>query len=76
MIKIVLVDDQVLIREGLRILLPLQGNLEIVGEASNGNEAIVVVQHTQPDVVLMDIRMPQMDGVAATRALRAVSYTH
>lgn len=70
MIKIVLVDDQVLIREGLRILLPLQGNLEIVGEASNGNEAIAVVQHTQPDVVLMDVRMPLLDGVAATRALR------
>ncbi len=73
MIKIVLVDDQVLIREGLRILLPLQGNLEIVGEASNGNEAIAVVQHTQPDVVLMDVRMPLLDGVAATRALRALA---
>ena len=73
MIKIVLVDDQVLIREGLRILLPLQGNLEIVGEASNGNEAIVVVQHTQPDVVLMDVRMPLLDGVAATRALRELA---
>lgn len=73
MIKIVLVDDQVLIREGLRILLPLQGNLEIVGEASNGNEAIAVVQHTQPDVVLMDVRMPLLDGVAATRALRELA---
>ncbi len=73
MIKIVLVDDQVLIREGLRILLPLQGNLEIVGEASNGNEAIAVVQQTQPDVVLMDVRMPLLDGVAATRALRELA---
>lgn len=73
MIKIVLVDDQVLIREGLRILLPLQGNLEIVGEASNGNEAITVVQQTQPDVVLMDVRMPLLDGVAATRALRELA---
>lgn len=73
MIKIVLVDDQVLIREGLRILLPLQGNLEIVGEASNGNEAIAVVLQTQPDVVLMDVRMPLLDGVAATRALRELA---
>ncbi len=66
MIRVLLVDDQSLIRRGLRALLELEADLAIVGEAENGQMAIEQVQALQPDVVLMDIRMPIMDGVAAT----------
>jgi DNA-binding NarL/FixJ family response regulator len=65
-IKILLVDDQDLIRRGLRALLKTDRDLVVVGEASNGREAIDLVGSLQPDVVLMDVRMPEMDGVAAT----------
>ncbi|MEO1378005.1 MAG: response regulator transcription factor, partial [Cyanobacteria bacterium J06635_10] len=70
MISVVLVDDQHLIRQGLKALLELEPDLEIVGEAANGQEAVVMVEKLQPDVVLMDIRMPRMDGVAATREIK------
>lgn len=66
MIRVLLVDDQLLIRQGLRALLELEPDLEIVGEAENGQHAIEQVRVLQPDVVLLDIRMPVMDGVAAT----------
>jgi DNA-binding NarL/FixJ family response regulator len=66
MIKVLLVDDQGLIRQGLRALLELESDLEIVGEGENGEQAINLVAEFQPDVVLLDIRMPIMDGVAAT----------
>jgi DNA-binding NarL/FixJ family response regulator len=69
MIRIVLVDDQHLIRQGLKALLELEPDLEVVGEGENGQMAIALVASLQPDVVLMDIRMPMMDGVAATRAI-------
>ncbi|WP_138500778.1 response regulator [Nostoc sp. PA-18-2419] len=69
-IKVLLVDDQSLIRQGLRALLELEPDLEIVGEAQNGEEAINLVTEFQPDVVLLDIRMPVMDGVAATREIQ------
>jgi DNA-binding NarL/FixJ family response regulator len=69
MIKVLLVDDQGLIRQGLRALLELETDLEIVGEAENGEVAINLVAQLQPDVVLMDIRMPIMDGVAATKEI-------
>ncbi|MDZ8239666.1 MAG: response regulator transcription factor [Nostoc sp. ChiQUE01a] len=69
-IKVLLVDDQSLIRQGLRALLELEPDLEIVGEAENGEEAINFVAELQPDVVLLDIRMPIMDGVAATREIQ------
>ncbi|MDZ7962020.1 MAG: response regulator transcription factor [Aulosira sp. DedQUE10] len=69
MIKVLLVDDQNLIRQGLRALLELETDLEIVGEAENGEMAINLVAQLQPNVVLMDIRMPLMDGVAATREI-------
>lgn len=69
MIRIVLVDDQHLIRQGLKALLELEPDLEVVGEGENGQMAIALVASLQPDVVLMDIRMPIMDGVAATRAI-------
>ncbi|MBE9006403.1 response regulator transcription factor [Fortiea sp. LEGE XX443] len=69
MIKVLLVDDQNLIRQGLKALLELESDLEIVGEAENGEVAVELVAKLQPDVVLMDMRMPIMDGVAATREI-------
>lgn len=66
MIRVVLVDDQALFRAGIRMLLSSQADLEIVGEAGDGAEALTVVAQTRPDVVLMDIRMPVMDGLTAT----------
>lgn len=69
MISLLLVDDQNLIRQGLKALLELEPDLEIVGEAENGSMAIDRVQALQPKVVLMDIRMPVMDGVMATKQI-------
>ncbi|GAA4195807.1 response regulator transcription factor [Microbacterium oryzae] len=66
MIRVVLVDDQALFRAGIRMVVASQPDLEVVGEAGDGQEAIAVVRATRPDVVLMDIRMPVMDGLAAT----------
>ena len=69
MISILLVDDQSLIRQGLRALLELEADIKIVGEAENGQIAINLVRELKPNVILMDIRMPIMDGVAATREI-------
>jgi DNA-binding NarL/FixJ family response regulator len=69
MIRILLVDDQSLIRQGLKALLELELDLQVVGEAENGQTAIALIETLQPDIVLMDIRMPVMDGVAATREI-------
>ena len=71
MIRVLLVDDQALFCEGLRTLLDLQPDIEVVGEARNGREAIECVARAAPDVVLMDMQMPVLDGVAATRDIRA-----
>lgn len=68
-IRLLLVDDQRLLRDGMRILLELEPDLEVVGEAANGREALDRYPELLPDVVLMDIKMPEMDGVAATRQL-------
>jgi len=68
-IKILLVDDQPLFREGLRTLLSVHSDLEVVGEAGNGEEALAFARALQPSVVLMDLQMPVLDGVAATRRL-------
>jgi DNA-binding NarL/FixJ family response regulator len=68
-IRLLLVDDQQIIRQGLRSLLEAKPDLEVVGEAENGKQAVTQVETLQPDVVLMDVRMPVMDGVAATRLI-------
>jgi DNA-binding NarL/FixJ family response regulator len=69
-IRILLVDDQALFREGMRTLLSVRPELDVVGEASNGREAVEAAGRLKPDVVLMDLRMPVLDGVGATRILR------
>jgi DNA-binding NarL/FixJ family response regulator len=71
-IRVVLVDDQVLFRTGIRMVIASQPDLEVVGEASDGREALAVVTETRPDVVLMDIRMPVMDGIEATEKVVAM----
>jgi len=66
-IRILIVDDQVLFREGLRTLLTVQPEFEVIAEAGNGEEALQFIKQDQPDIVLMDLRMPGMDGVTTTR---------
>ncbi len=70
-IKVLIVDDHVVVREGIRILLGLQPDIQVVGEAVDGNEAIWKTRELTPDIVLMDIAMPGMDGLEATRELTA-----
>jgi len=68
-IKVLIADDQALIRSGLRAILESEPGMEVAGEAGDGAEAVEAVRRLRPDVALMDIRMPRLDGVAATRAL-------
>lgn len=70
MIKVVIVEDQTIVRQGLRSLLGLSGDIEIAGEAADGEEAIGVIEETKPDVVLLDLRMPKLDGVGVLKRLR------
>jgi two-component system, NarL family, response regulator LiaR len=69
-IRVLVVDDHAVVREGLRTFLSLQDGIEVVGEASDGREAIAAAQRLRPDVVLMDLVMPRVDGVQAMRELR------
>ncbi|MCC8243673.1 response regulator [Saccharothrix luteola] len=73
MIDVVVVDDQALLRGSFRVLVDSADDLRVVGEAGDGAEAVSVVRSTSPDVVLMDIRMPGVDGIAATREIGAFS---
>jgi len=68
-IKVMIVDDHTIVREGISALLALAGDIEVVGEATNGNEALTMVSELNPDVVLMDIAMPIMGGLEATRRM-------
>src|SRR5690606_33423846 len=70
-VRVALVDDQTLVRAGFRALLERTPGLEVVGDAEDGAQAVELVRRTMPDVVLMDIRMPGMDGLAASRAILA-----
>jgi DNA-binding NarL/FixJ family response regulator len=69
-IRILIVDDHAVVRQGLKMFLALDEELEVIGEAANGEEAIRRARELTPDVVLMDLLMPQMDGIAATEAIR------
>jgi DNA-binding NarL/FixJ family response regulator len=71
--RLVLVDDQSLVRTGFRMILDETADIEVVGEASDGRAALQVVSETRPDIVLMDVRMPGIDGIEATRRIRAMS---
>ncbi|HET7567450.1 MAG TPA: response regulator transcription factor [Gaiellaceae bacterium] len=70
MIRVLLADDQELVRSGFRLILELADGIEVVGEAADGREALRLAKELQPDVVLMDVRMPELDGIEATRLLR------
>ncbi len=69
-IQVMIVDDHAIVREGLSMLLEEESNIEVVGEASNGKEAVLRAEKLQPQVVLMDLVMPEMDGITATQAIR------
>jgi DNA-binding NarL/FixJ family response regulator len=68
-IRVLLVDDQALIRAGFRMILDAEEDMEVVGECADGTQAVDSVRRLSPDVVLMDIRMPEMDGIEATRLI-------
>ena len=76
MIRVLLADDQVLVRAGFKALLDAQSDIGVVGEAVDGSEAVELARTLEPDVVLMDIRMPGMDGLAATRTIVADERLH
>lgn len=72
-IRVILADDHVIVRNGIKILLESEGEVEVIAEASNGKEAIDLVKQLKPDILISDIRMPVMNGLEATAALKAIS---
>lgn len=73
MVTLLLVDDQASVRAGLRLRLALEPDLQVIGEAGDGMEALERVRELEPDVVLMDVEMPRLDGIAASAAMRAAA---
>ena len=73
MIRLLIVDDQAIVRQGLRMRLLMEPDIIVIGEASSGEQAIELAQELSPDIVLMDVEMPGMDGISATAALRATT---
>lgn len=71
MMQVLVVDDHALVRKSVRALLENSATIEVVGEAGDGKEAIVMAQELQPDVVVMDVSMPEVDGIAATKRIRS-----
>ncbi|TMC94386.1 MAG: response regulator transcription factor [Chloroflexi bacterium] len=69
MIRVAIADDQELVRAGLRLIIAGEADLEVVGEAATGEEAVTLARRAQPDVLLMDVRMPGLGGIAATEAI-------
>ena len=72
-LRVLIADDQAMVRAGFRMILESEADIEVVGEARDGEEALTAAQRMRPDVVVMDIRMPRLDGVAATRRLLAAA---
>src|SRR5450756_1939970 len=72
-IRILLADDHAVVRQGFKMILSAQPDMEIVGEAGNGREAVELAERLQPDVVVMDVAMPELNGIEATRRLGASS---
>jgi DNA-binding NarL/FixJ family response regulator len=71
-VRVLIADDQALVRAGFKMILDAEDDLEVVGEAADGAEAVELARRLKPDVVLMDIRMPQLDGIEATRRVIAL----
>lgn len=76
MISVVVADDHYLVRQGVRALLDNAEGIEVIGEAENGEQALQLVEELKPDVVVMDISMPEMDGIKATEKIQALNNKH